>query len=65
MNAARPFARRRADTFTQALFPVTSRSLFDLEEIAKRAAQREADELAERFTEAQRGKPQRVNVHDA
>lgn len=63
MNAA-PFAKRRAETFTQALFPVTSKSLFDLDEIRKRAAQREADELAERYTEAQRGKPQRQCPHD-
>lgn len=63
MNAA-PFAKRRADTFTQAIFPVTSRSLFDLDEIRAQAAKREADELAERYTEAQRGKPQRTNPHD-
>lgn len=64
MNAA-PFAKRRADTFTQAIFPVTSKSLFDLDEIRARAAKREADELAERYTEAQRGKPQRTNPHDS
>jgi hypothetical protein len=59
------FTKRRA-SFTQALFPETSAILlqFSAQTQPTRATQREIDEQSERFTEAQRGKPQRINPHD-
>jgi hypothetical protein len=58
------FTKRRA-SFMQALFPETTAILVQFVAQAQptRATQREIDEQSERFTEAQRGKPQRINPH--